>query len=359
VTPPGSPAGGRAAAAKPPRKRSARSLAVNAVLVAVAFGLLGLAVYQSRVKIGEVFARGIDYRLFALAFLVYLAGVTLSFVRWYALVRVIEPRFTPAPAFLLGFIGIVFNLVIPGAVGGDFIKAAYLVRMDINRTQAIASMVIDRIIGLLGLFLLAGVAGGFAWGLATRPVRVLIAVDWAAVACGFALITVIFTQAVTRTFPSLTKGHRKSAGVFHELSVMSTTYRRRLDVVAGALAVSLAIHGLMVVAFYLASRAIFHDGLPGFGQHLLIVPLTLFTTAVPIPGGALGFTENISDQLFKLVNHPGGAVAMMGFRVLMYAGALVGTGVYLAKIRKVRSLTETAELLKEELDENDLDDPAV
>ena len=72
-----------------------------------------------------------------------------------------------APAFLLGFIGNVFNLVIPGAVGGDLIKAAYLVRMDINRTQAVASMVIDRILGLLGLFLLAGVAGRVAWPLAT------------------------------------------------------------------------------------------------------------------------------------------------------------------------------------------------
>ena len=51
---------------------------------------------------------------------------------------------------LLGFIGIVFNLVIPGAVGGDLIKAAYLVRMHIKKTQAIASMVIDRILGLLG-----------------------------------------------------------------------------------------------------------------------------------------------------------------------------------------------------------------
>ena len=31
--------------------------------------------------------------------------------------------------------------------------------MQINKTQAVASMVIDRILGLLGLFLLAGIAG--------------------------------------------------------------------------------------------------------------------------------------------------------------------------------------------------------
>ena len=45
---------------------------------------------------------------------------------------------------------------------------------------------------------------------------------------------------------------------------------------------------------------------------------------------------------------------MLGFRVLMYAGGLVAAGVYLANLRQVRSLTETAEELEEELAENDL-----
>ena len=85
---------------------------------------------------------------------------------------------------LLGFIGMVFNLVIPGAVGGDLIKAAYLVRMRIRKTQAIASMVIDRIVGLLGLFILAAIAGGFAWRLAPTDVRKLIVAAWVAVIVG-------------------------------------------------------------------------------------------------------------------------------------------------------------------------------
>ena len=61
--------------------------------------------------------------------------------------------------------------MIPGAVGGDLIKAAFLVRMHVNRTQAIASMVIDRILGLLGLFILAGIAGAVAWPVGAETVR--------------------------------------------------------------------------------------------------------------------------------------------------------------------------------------------
>src|SRR5262249_26816908 len=90
-------------------------------------------------------------------------------------------------------------------------------------------------------------------------------------------------------------------------------------------------------------------------QHLLIVPLTLFTTAVPLPFGALGLSEQVSAQLFELVRHPGGALAMIGFRILMYGGGLVSLGVYLANVRQVRALTDTAEELEEELVEGDLD----
>ncbi len=336
------------------KKHPARSLIVNGLLVAVAFGLLGLAVWQNKEQIRGVLNRPLDFRLLASAFLIYMTGISISFLRWFALVRVIEPRFKIGPAFLLGFIGNVFNLVIPGAVGGDFIKAAYLVRMDINRTQAVASMVIDRIVGLLGLFLLAGLAGGFAWPMANRQVRILIVLSWMASGCGLLVLFMIFNQSLTRVFPGLLERHNRVSGILRELKVMSSTYRRRLDVVAVCLLASVGIHTLMVLAFYTVSRAIFPVNLPNLGQHMLIVPLTLFTTAVPLPFGALGLTEQVSSQLFELVKHPGGALAMMGFRVLMYAGGLVAAGVYLANLRQVRSLTETAEELEDELVENEL-----
>ncbi len=100
----------------------------------------------------------------------------------------------------------VFNLVIPGAVGGDLIKAAYLVRMQIKKTQAIASMVIDRILGLLGLFILAAIAGGLAWTTAPTDVRQLIVAAWVATGMGVLVLAAIFSQALTRLFPGLGRG---------------------------------------------------------------------------------------------------------------------------------------------------------
>jgi uncharacterized membrane protein YbhN (UPF0104 family) len=285
----------------------------------------------------------------------------ITYVRWYLLVKVIEPRFTLRATMLLGFIGYVFNLVIPGAVGGDFIKAAYLVRMHIRKTQAVASMLIDRILGLLGLFLIATVAGIVAWQMAetNSDIRKLICAAWVATALGFAGLALIFSQILTRLFPGLAcPGRGRFALILTELRTMSTTYRRRLDLVAGALGLSALGHMLNVLAFYLMSRMLFpfESEMPTtLAQHFLMVPLTLFTMVVPLPFGALGVSEKIGDELFKLVGHPSGALAMMAFRVLMYACGLVSAFVYLARMQEVRSLTASAHQLEEDILEGELD----
>jgi hypothetical protein len=267
------------------------------------------------------------------------AALVLTFVRWFVLVRALGLPFRVRDAVRLGFIGNVFNLVIPGAVGGDVIKAAFLCREQVRKTQAIASMVIDRLLGLLGLFLLAGISGAWAWPEAGPEVRRLIAVVWMAVAVGVVGLAVLFTPTLYLPLGRLVAGRRRLEALLAELVAMASAYRRRLAVVLGALAMAVGIHSLFVLSFDLVSRALFPRA-PTLAQHFLLVPLTLFTTAVPLPFGALGLTEQVSDQLFKLVAHPNGAVAMMGYRAIMYAGGLLSIGVYLANLRQVRALTQ-------------------
>jgi hypothetical protein len=70
----------------------------------------------------------------------------------------------------------------------------------------------------------------------------------------------------------------------------------------------------------------------------------------------LDFSEEVADQLFKLVGHPGGSLAMMGFRVLMYGGALIGLIVYLVQLKEVRALTASAHQIEEQILEDELDE---
>jgi uncharacterized membrane protein YbhN (UPF0104 family) len=337
-------------------RHSRLGLAVNAALVALAFGLLGLVIWRNADKIREVFSRPLDLRLLAIGLVIYLIALVSTFVRWYLLVRVVDPRFTLRAAVLLGFIGNVFNLVIPGGVGGDLIKAAYLARMHIKKTQAIASMVLDRILGLLGLFTLASIAGGLVWSTAPTDVRRLILAAWVGTGLGVLVLAAIFAQAFTRLFPGLGRGHSRLHLITTELKEMSTTYRRRLDVVGTCGVMSMGNHALNVLAFYLVGLMLYPKMPTTLAQHFLMAPLTLFTMAVPLPFGALGLSEEVADRLFGLVNHPSGFLAMISFRVLMYAGALVGAIVYLARLKEVRGLTASAHEIEEDLIEGDLED---
>lgn len=316
-----------------------RSVILNAALCLVAFGLLGLAIRSNWDQIRVVLSRPIHAPLFLLAFGIYMTALVLTFCRWYVLVRALGLPFRLRDAMRLGFIGNTFNLVLPGGVGGDVIKGAFLCREQARRTQAVASMVIDRALGLIGLFLLAGVSGAFIWSSADPDIRKLIAVVWAAAGAGLVGLAVLFTPALYTPLSVLVRGRGRLEVLLSELVAMAGAYRRRLGVVAAMLLAAMATHSLFVLVFYTVSRAIFPSGLPSLGQHFLIAPLCLFTTAVPLPFGALGLSEAISGKLFALVGHPAGAVAMMAFRVVMYASGAVSVLVYLANIRQVRDLS--------------------
>ncbi len=315
---------------------------VQAVLILVAVGLLVLAIRSNREQIHDVLSQPINLPLFVLALGMYLLALGLTFFRWYTLVRALGLPFRLRDALRLGAIGHVFNLVIPGAVGGDLIKGAFLCREQAKRTQAISSMVIDRALGLLGLFLLAGISGFTVWGSASEEVRRLTTVVWAAAASGVLGLALVFTPALYRPLFGLIARRGKLAEFLNELVEMASSYRSRLGVLLFALGLAMVTHSLFVLVFYTASRAIFPGEIPSLGQHFLMVPLALFTTAIPLPFGALGLSEHISGKLFELAGHRGGAVAMMAFRVVIYSSVAFCLPVYLANLRQVRELEADA-----------------
>src|SRR6202023_4279934 len=95
-----------------------------------------------------------------LAGLVALTSVLVTFVRWYILVRAQDLPFTLPSALRLGMIGYYLSTFLPGAVGGDIIKAAFIAREQSRRTVAVTTVIVDRVIGLVGLIWLVALIGG-------------------------------------------------------------------------------------------------------------------------------------------------------------------------------------------------------
>src|SRR5262249_5808412 len=140
----------------------------------------------------------------------------------------------------------------------DLVKAAYLGRMHIRRAQAIASMVIDRILGLLGLFVLSAIADLVAWRVAAPSSRWLIMAAWLALVLGLVALASIFAGVLTRPVAWWVGSYTaRLSTILDELNAMSATYRRRLDVVLAGLGLSILSHALNVLVFFLIGRMLF------------------------------------------------------------------------------------------------------
>ena len=71
-----------------------------------------------------------------------------------------------------------------------------------------------------------------------------------------------------------------------ELAATGESYRRRLWVIPFGIVGGAGSHAMNVLAFWAVGRALFGTHVPTIGAHFRIVPLVLFSTAIPLPFGA-------------------------------------------------------------------------
>lgn len=311
-----------------------------ALKITLGFGLLGLALWLSREQIHEVLERRPSLGLFGLAFAFYFSGVLLAFARWWLLVRALELPFRLREAMQLGLIGTLFNIVLPGAVGGDLVKAAYIARQQHRKGRAMASVAIDRVVGVIGLFVLAAVTGAATWGSLNASVRRVVVAAWIALAVTCLILLAMF--AVRPHGPLLRRLNRpRLTHLAGELHATGLAYRQRLGTVALSVALAAVTHLGNVLAFDMVGRALFPASeLPTLAQNLMLVPLILFSTGIPLPFGALGASEGVSAMLFQSVRFRGGAVTMLGFRMLQFGASALGAIVYLNHRSQIHELSE-------------------
>ncbi len=91
------------------------------------------------------------------------AAVVLTFIRWWYLVRALDIPCRFRDAIRISFWGFLFNLAPLGIVGGDLVKAVMLAHEHRQyRAKAVASVLFDRVIGLIHI-IYCGIRGHFAY----------------------------------------------------------------------------------------------------------------------------------------------------------------------------------------------------
>jgi hypothetical protein len=353
-----------------PRVKVPRTSIKNIALYAIGFGLLGYIIYQfwnavpgkpthdqkalsflagavvdaeaqragTRPGLVETFSQPINPWPFALACVIWVVALFLTFLRWYLLVRAQDLPFTVRNAIRLGLVSSYFNSILPGSVGGDILKAVAVARDQSRRTVAVATILIDRVIGLWALAWLVALAGGVFWALGTKVlvdnealkmiVRATggIVIGSAAVWSLMGLLSEERSAAIARRFEKVPK----LGGSMAEFWRAGMMYRQKKTVVAVALGMSLVGHMGWVTCFHLCVSS-FPDLDSGtFAEHLLIVPVGMTAQALfPLPGG-VGGGEAAYGWLYTLLGKAaiGGIIGCLVQRVIAWGIGLIGYVAY-------------------------------
>ncbi|MBN1435447.1 MAG: flippase-like domain-containing protein [Sedimentisphaerales bacterium] len=265
-----------------------------------------------------------------LALAVYMVSQTILAKRWTILLKVFEVPISFWQAVQLTYLGLFYNNVMPGAVGGDLLKAWYIThhsRKDL-RLEAAVTVFVDRLIGLLGLIMIAIVASFFMGNASTDSGSVADSAGTQAmtadpVATIRKIVWAIFAVMVVAGTVFLSQRLRKVLRINHLLTVLPLSdkiakidqairiYRRYPAIVVQSLALAIGIQGLAIAAIWLLAYALGFEQVT-FVQCLIIMPIAwVIGAAIPVPGG-LGIIENCVTYLFCLVIDPGNPDSVIG-----------------------------------------------
>lgn len=279
------------------------------------------------------------------------ALVVITFLRWFFMVRSQGLTLRFRDAFELGYIGYFFSTFIPGLVGGDLVKAAYVAREQSQKAVAVATVVLDRIIGLYGMFVMGTIMT--LWCLDTVRANAQLfqvaAALWTAAALGTAGLVIGFL-AIFRQWRWVwwvTQRRwigRPLANIFRSLEA----YRSRLGVLVVCVVLSVLVHLLLAIGVWFVGLALEPDQPPRLGQLFLVVPVGMFLAALPISPGGLGVGEAAFGWLFRHCLEPAsslGLVVMLLFRINVWITTIPGFIYYLRGRQGLRELQHRAEEL--------------
>lgn len=301
-----------------------------------------------------------DYRAFSdqpkrwdlllAAQLLALLAIVLSFLRWRVLVLAFGIPFTVREALRLGFLGYLLNFISFGSVGGDVFKAILVARgKPEKRPESVASVLLDRAIGLMGLVILAwtclvvfasddmsGVLVGIRRGagmLALASVAGLFAALFAGTWFDRFIDWWAGWPVVGETLARMARAVRQLRSQPHTLGLL--------------LCMTITIHFLLASTVYLVSCGVYRQH-PTFVQHLMVVPPGMAAGTLPLAPGGIGVQEGALAGLFsQLPDLPevySGILVATVFRLITIAITGIGLVYYWASHGKEFQLVRSVQV---------------
>lgn len=292
-----------------------------AARAAVAAGLTGYILWKSHPR--EVLAAlaGADWRLIAIAVLLVLADRALMAYRWVVLLCIIDPAERPpfTEVMRIFFVSTFVGTFLPASIGGDAVRAYSMAQLRVRGSDAVASVFMDRMLGVASILIVAAVGLMLARDLAGN-LAIMLSLAVAASACLVTLV-LVFSAGAARSLAALLARMPASLqqagdGVLESIRRYAAYRGRLANVLAGSIAVQIL---RIVQAYFLGLGLAIALPLP---TYFAFIPLILLVMLLPVTFNGIGTSQAAFVWFFGRAGVP--AASAFTLSVLFVALGVVG-----------------------------------
>jgi hypothetical protein len=275
------------------------------------------------------------------AVLLVLVDRTLMACRWLVLLRPFSGPDGPrlGAVMRIFFVSTFVGTFLPASVGGDAVRAYALTRERVDASAAVASVVMDRMLGVLSVLVMAVVGLVFAQQMARDPI-VLTALAVTALVCVLTAV-VVFSAGAERLVQRAADWLPWAAGralIVRMVSAMQVYANRHGDL-ANVLLGSIGVQCLRIVQAYYLGLGL------GIAQpittYLAFIPTILLVMLLPVTINGLGTSQLAFVWAFAQAGVPGAqsfplSVLFVALGVVgnLPGGLLYATGGMHARVRR-------------------------
>jgi len=298
-------------------------LAITAVILAIL--AMGIDMTESARAIAAI-----DLRYLALVLGLVAIDRTVMILRWVLLLRASGIAITTRDAARLFLVSSFVGSFLPAGVGADAARAYGLSRESTTGSEALASVAVDRILGVFSIVVMSMV-GVLAWAPAREDWRIAVAILALTIACS----AVFWASDWLRwAIPDAHHDHSIARRVLR-LSDAVGRYRGRSGVLAHVMAWSLFVQLLRITQAYFLGLGL---GLTvPYSYYLLFMPLGLLMLLLPISVSGFGVPQGAIVWLLRPVGVPDAQSFALSTLIVLtgLAGNLPGLWLWLRQRREI------------------------
>jgi uncharacterized membrane protein YbhN (UPF0104 family) len=277
---------------------------------------------------------------------VYFVHVLASTWRWHLLLAAQNVHVPQKDLFRSLLVSYFFNNFLPSNIGGDVVRIRDTAKPAQSKTLATLVILTDRVLGVIGLFLVAAIAATAAAGSPGGHGSPIVPVWlWVVLALGAAVVVpaLLRPSGVGRLLGPLMRLHPEWVGDrIDTVTVTLERFRARPGVLASCFTGAVIVQTLLV-CYYLA--VVYALNMPIRAAELaVIVPVSLVVQMLPVSVNGFGVREATFSFYFTRLGLPvhSGVLLSLVATFLTMLFSLSGLAIYVSRSAKRVATATTA-----------------